>query len=93
MGWPLRSLRCRRKLRSIVQFFPGREEFHLGRFEQEAGLPLRFLGKGDRFKITAGRDLAALSGKLRAAFCEHAAHLDRDKIGQLFSIRRFVAAV
>ena len=56
------------ELRSIVQFFPGRKEFHLGRFEQEAGLPLRFLGKDDRFKITAGRDLAALFWQLRAAF-------------------------
>ena len=61
--------------------------------DEETGLALGIVRKGDGLEIAGGCQLAALPRKRRTALRQRAAHLDGDIIGELVAVLILVAAV
>ena len=62
-------------------------------FDEETGLALGIVRKGDGLEIAGGCQLAALPRKRRTALRQRAAHLDGDKIGELVAVLILIAAI
>ena len=62
-------------------------------FDEETGLTLRLVLKGNGLKIAGGRQLAALPGEFGATLGQRAAHLNGDKVGELVAVLILIAAI